>query len=55
MHRSSDNPQTAQFAVPELVIFEIALNSEHLGSSWDVEFKTGIIKFSASNELSAGI
>lgn len=56
MHISSDNSQTAQFAVLELVVlFEIALNSEQLSSPWDTEFKIGIIKFSISNKLSAGI
>lgn len=53
MHRSSDNPQ---FVVLELVvIFEMALNSEQLSSLWDTEFKISVIKFSASNKLSAGI
>lgn len=41
MHRSSDNPQAALFAVLELVvIFEIALNSEQLNSPWDTMQKS---------------
>lgn len=41
MHRSSHNPQTAFLEM--VVIYEIVLNSEQLSSTWDTQYKTGIM------------
>lgn len=38
---SSHNPQTAFLEM--VVIYEIVLNSEQLSSTWDTQYKTGIM------------